>query len=63
VCSLTERQLDARANLGLTALHYAAGNGAAEALQLLLNVRAPFLFRFFLDIFVVPNISHTFQFV
>jgi ankyrin repeat protein len=39
--------LDARANLGLTAVHYAAGNGAAEALQLLLDVRAhPFLFRY-----------------
>ncbi|ELR15175.1 Notch, putative, partial [Acanthamoeba castellanii str. Neff] len=34
---LSCRVLDARANLGLTALHYAAGNGAAEALQLLLN--------------------------
>jgi ankyrin repeat protein len=40
--------LDARANLGLTALHYAAGNGAAEALQLLLDVRAhPFSFSIF----------------
>jgi ankyrin repeat protein len=43
MCALWWRsaQLEERSNLGVTALHYAAGNGCIEAVELLLAVRRP----------------------